>query len=648
MTSNSDSAAPRKKYLITSALPYVNNEVHLGNIIGSVLSADVYARYCKARGRETLYICGSDEYGTATETKAISEGVTPQELCERYHKRHVEVYDWFNIAFDKFGRTPTQQQTDIAQDIFTKLYKNGYLEERETTQPFCESHGSFLADRFVIGTCSICGDPGAKGDQCERCGSLLDPLEPEPETKLDSDPEQGDPPEQRATGFLINPRCQLDGATPVRRTTKHTFIKLDTLKDKIVDWFRKASVEGSWSQNGIGITQSWIDKGLKPRAITRDLKWGTPVPLPGYEDKVMYVWFDACIGYVSITATHTDDWEKWWKNPDEVKLYQFMGKDNVVFHSIVFPGSQLGTGEKWTQVHHISTTEYLNYENTKFSKSKGIGVFGHNAKETGVSSEIFRYFLLSRRPETSDSEFTWNEFIDANNSDLLKNFGNFVNRVIKFVAAKYDSIVPDYTKYKDEYLEQHESKLNKQLAIYLAHLDAVKLRAGLADAMSISDLGNKLLQDNKLDNRLFAEEPDRCAAVVGTALNHIYLLASVMEPYMPATAQSVYEQLGFMPAPKPQIPETVSMNSPFVKPGQSIGKAAYLFTQIKPEKEKEWREAFGGEEVRKQRELEAAKKEEKKAAKKKKQAEKAKKAAKLVQQGVEKVIEALGNSGGIN
>ncbi|OMP83678.1 Methionine--tRNA ligase, cytoplasmic [Diplodia seriata] len=636
----------KRNILVTSALPYVNNIPHLGNIIGSVLSADVFSRYCKARGYPTLYVCGSDEYGTATETKAIDEGLTPQELCDKYHKIHADVYKWFNIGFDKFGRTPTQQQTDIAQDIFMKLHKNGYLEEKTTVQPYCEQHGSFLADRFVEGECSICGDPGARGDQCDKCGNLLDPLEPEPEAKAPASSDEPEPVgEAKATGYLINPRCKLDGAAPVKRETKHVYIRLDELKDRIVEWFKEASVDGKWSSNCIQITQSWIDKGLKPRGITRDLKWGTAVPLPGYEEKVMYVWFDACIGYVSITATYTDEWEKWWRNPENVQLYQFMGKDNVQFHTIIFPGSQLGTGDKWTKIHHLSTTEYLNYEDTKFSKSKGVGVFGNNAKDTGIPSDVWRYYLLSRRPETSDSEFKWKDFIDANNNDLLKNLGNFVNRVIKFVAAKYDSVVPDYTKYKDEdqYLKKHEEAVNELLKTYIGHLENVKLKAGLSTVLHISALGNKLLQDNKLDNRLFSEEPERCAAVVGMALNHIYLLSSVTEPYMPATARGgvtdkgepiagIFQQLGVDPVP--YIPEHWSTGT--IKPGHKIGKAGYLFNQIKPEKEQEWREAYGGEEAQKAKKLEAEKRAAKKAQKEKDKAKKAaKKAAAAAAGGVE-------------
>ncbi|GAM89717.1 hypothetical protein ANO11243_077560 [Dothideomycetidae sp. 11243] len=592
----------QRNILITSALPYVNNVPHLGNIIGSVLSADVFSRYCKARKYNTLYVCGTDEYGTATETKAIEEKVTPQELCDKYFKIHSEVYKWFEIGFDIFGRTPTHQQTDIAQDIFLKLHKNGYLEEKTTVQPYCEQHKAFLADRFVEGECPICGYLDARGDQCDKCGHLLDPLD------------------------LKNPRCKLDGASPIARETKHVFLLLDKLEQQVKEWSSASSKKGAWSANGIGITESWLNEGLKPRGITRDLTWGTDVPLPGYEDKVLYVWFDACIGYVSITANYTDQWEKWWRDPENVSLYQFMGKDNVPFHTVVFPSSQLGTGDKWTMLHHLSTTEYLNYEKGKFSKSRGIGVFGTAAQNTGIPADVWRYYLLSHRPETGDTEFEWDGFIAANNNELLKNFGNFVNRVIKFVnSANYDSVVPDYTKYADEdgQLEQHKREVNETLQKYEQEMEAVKLRAALQTALHLSYLGNRLLQHNKLDNALAKEQPERCAAVVGLALNHVHLLASVWAPYMPATSRNILTQLNMSEL---YIPEVWTSDS--IRPGHTIGKAAYLFSQIKPEKEKEWREMFGGEEARKAR----LEKEAKSAARR---AEKLAKKAKKAEQGGE-------------
>ena len=603
--------AGKKNVLITSALPYVNNVPHLGNIIGSVLSADVFSRYSKARGHPTLFICGTDEYGTATETKAIEENVTPQQLCDKYNRIHKDVYDWFEIDFDHFGRTPTQEQTDIAQDIFTKLHQNGYLDERETTQPYCEQHKGFLADRFVEGECPLCGYGDARGDQCDKCGHLLDPLD------------------------LKNPRCKLDGATPEARKTKHVYLLLDKLQEQVAAWNAQSHETGVWSENGMNITNAWLKEGLKPRGITRDLKWGTAVPLPGYDDKVLYVWFDACIGYVSITATYTKHWEQWWRNPENVSLYQFMGKDNVPFHTVVFPCSQLGTGDKWTMLNTLSTTEYLNYEGGKFSKSRNIGVFGSSAKETGVAPDVWRYFLLMRRPETSDTEFQWDGFIAANNNELVNNFGNFVNRILKYVnSANYDSVVPTppaLGAVRDEVqqgLAAHVKEANDILQRYRDEMDAVHLKAGLVTARELSSLGNKLLQDNRLDNALFQNERPRCDAVVYTALNHVHLLASVIAPYLPATTRAILSQLQ---AELLIIPAgTWSADS--IPPGHKIGKAAHLFKNIKPEKEQEWRELFGGDELKKQKEADAAKKAARKADKEKK---KARKAAERGEVGVE-------------
>ncbi|KAI1081275.1 tRNA synthetases class I (M)-domain-containing protein [Whalleya microplaca] len=592
----------KKNVLITSALPYVNNVPHLGNVIGSVLSADVFSRYSKLRDRPTLFICGTDEYGTATETKALETGQTPQELCDEFHKKHKDVYDWFEISFDYFGRTTTEKQTEIVQDIFLKLHKNGFLEERTTTQPYCEKHNSFLADRFVEGTCPKCQYDDARGDQCDKCGNLLDPFE------------------------LINPRCKVDGATPVARDTTHIFLLLNKLQPDIQSWFEKSSKEGGWPQNGIAITNSWLTRGLEGRSITRDLKWGVPVPLPGFEGKVIYVWFDACIGYPSITANYTDQWELWWRDPENVKLYQFMGKDNVPFHTVIFPGSQIGTTDKWTQLNHLSTTEYLNYENTKFSKSRGVGVFGDSAKETGVPPSVWRYYLLSVRPETSDSQFVWSDFVMANNNELLANFGNFINRIVKFVNSKCEGTVPEFSaSYTDDSFDFPGwiSKVNALLAEYNDLMEGVHLRSGIRKFLEISAQGNLLLQ-TRLDNKSFEAHPERIKTVIGLALNLCSLLASISSPYMPATARSIIEQLN---TPLAFIPDT--FNTEALKPGHKIGKAAYLFTRIDEKKISEWKDKYAGTQSSRDAEAEAKRKkqEDKERKKAKKAAQKATEAA---------------------
>jgi methionyl-tRNA synthetase len=533
-----------------------------------------------------LTIVGTDEYGTTSETRALVEKCTPQQLCDKYHKIHAAVYSWFNISFDIFGQTTTQLQTDITHDIFLKLHQNGFLKEQMTTQLYCQQHNSFLADRFIEGECPSCGYADAHGDQCDFCGQLVDPLE------------------------LKNPRCKVDGATPVTKDTKHMFLELDKLQPEIELFFQQSATKGAWSNNGKEITSAWLKEGLKPRSITRDMKWGTPVPLPGYEDKVIYAWFDACIGYISITANYTDQWQQWWRNPDDVQLYQFLGKDNVAYHTVIFPGSKIGTRDTWTKLHHLSTTEYLTYEGGKFSKSRGIGVFGDSAQKTGVPSDVWRYYLISHRPETSDSEFNWDSFISANNNLLLKNLGNFVSRVVNFVNSKnFNYVVPDYTQYHELSFDMWKEQINGLLADYIQKMDAVKLRGALSTVLSISQQGNVFLQSNSLDNKLAEKEPLRCAAVIGLAVNLIHLLASVISPFMPDTAKSMNAQLRAEPL---AIPDYWNANS--IKPGHEVGKAAYLFSNIKPEKGQEWREMFGGQEAERVREEEAARKAAKKTA----------------------------------
>lgn len=556
-----------RNVLITSALPYVNNVPHLGNIVGSVLSADIFARYCKARNYNTLFICGTDEYGTATETKALEEGVTPRELCDKYHKIHSDVYKWFQIGFDYFGRTTTNQQTDIAQEIFTKLNNNGYLEEQTMKQLFCPVHKSFLADRFVEGECPKCHYEDARGDQCDKCGGLLDPFE------------------------LINPRCKLDNATPEIRFSDHIFLSLDKLEGSVADWVKKASVEGNWSKNSRTITNSWLKDGLKPRCITRDLVWGTPVPLEKYKDKVLYVWFDATIGYPSITANYTKNWEQWWRNPENVKLYQFMGKDNVPFHTVIFPASQIGTGDKWTMLHHLNTTEYLQYEGGKFSKSRGIGVFGNNAQDSGVSPSVWRYYLAAVRPESSDSHFSWDDFVARNNSELLANLGNLVNRLVKFVNAKYNGVVPSFDIKNLANFPALKKDVEDILKNYIDEMELGHERRALEIAMSLSARGNLFLQENKLDNTLFSEQPDKSDAVVAVGLNILYAVASVVGPFIPETSEKIYKMLN---APALKIDNEFHLA---ILEAHNINKAEYLFQRIDEKQIEQWRQKYGGKQT---------------------------------------------------
>lgn len=567
-----------RNVLITAALPYVNNIPHLGNIIGCVLSADVYARYCRTRGWNTLYIGGTDEYGTATETKAAQEGCTPKQICDKYNKMHAEVYQWFNIDFDSFGRTTTQKQTEICQEIFWDLHKNGYLSEQVVEQLYCDKCERFLADRFVEGTCPLvgCGFEDARGDQCDGCGKLINAIE------------------------LIEPRCKLCSASPKMRSSTHLFVNLGQLSPKLEAYLKQSFTNAGWSPNARAITESWLRDGLKPRCITRDLKWGTPVPMKGFTDKVFYVWFDAPIGYLSITANYTDQWEKWWKNPKEVELYQFIGKDNVPFHSVIFPSSLLGTGVDYTIVNHLNATEYLNYEGQKFSKSRGVGVFGDQAARTGIDSDIWRFYLLYMRPETTDTQFFWNDFMVKNNSELLNNLGNFINRSLKFVANFYDGKIPEACIADDDLFLM--SLVNRELQSYLAEMDRIKIRDCLKRILAISRLGNQYLQDNQPWKLLKGSDAEkkRAATVTCVGANLTCLLSILLEPYMPATSAVIWNQLN-LTKDIAALAENAAF-SQYLPTGHQINKPAPLFKKLDESLLKELKEKFAGKQQPKQEE----------------------------------------------
>lgn len=563
-----------KNILVTSALPYVNNYPHLGNIIGAVLSADVYARYSRQRLRNTLYVCGTDEYGTATETKAQQEKLTPRQICDKYHTLHKEVYDWFDIHFDVFGRTSTERQTEIVQEIFWDVYNNGYVTRDAIVQLFCEKvcH-RFLADRYVNGTCPNCGYDDARGDQCDACGHMLNPEE------------------------LIRPKCATCRNPPVPRSTEHLFIDLPKIEGRLKTWAEEAAVKGRWTPNAKSMTETWFRDGLKPRCITRDLKWGVPVPLEGFKDKVFYVWFDAPIGYPSITASLCGDkWREWWipEEGKDVQLIQFMGKDNVPFHTIVFPSSLLATGKKWTMLHHISTTEYLNYESGKFSKSRGIGVFGNDARESGIPSEVWRYYLILNRPEGSDSVFAWEDLAVKNNDELIKTLGNYINRTVTFLDKFFDGVVPEMVR--DEENDEFVKMINVELKDYIDALDKVSLKAGLKKAMAIASLGNLYLQ-RKQPWKLI-KDGNRVAA--GSSLtfsaNLCVLVTVVLEPFLGTKfSKKVYKQLGleYKPLVNNVIPDTFEPTT-WVKPGQKCGKPAILFTALTKDQIETFRNRYGG------------------------------------------------------
>ena len=502
-----------KKRLITSALPYVNNIPHLGNLT-QVLSADVFARFCRSRGYETMYVCGTDEYGTASETRALQEGVTPRELCDHYHEIHKAIYRWFDIDFDYFGRTSTPLQTEIVQAIFKACDDNGFITEKESEQLYCPNCGRFLADRFVKGTCPHCGNEDARGDQCEKCGTLLDPTE------------------------LVDPKCSVCRATPVVKKTKNLYINLPKLLPQLQAWMDKASVDGFWAKNAVQTTMSWIRDGLQERCITRDLKWGIPVNKPGYEDKVFYVWFDAPIGYISITANKTKDWEYWWRDPENTELFQFIGKDNIPFHTVVFPATLLGTKEKWTMLYHMSSTEYLNYEGGKFSKSKGIGIFGNDVEETGIPADVWRFYMFYNRPEKSDFTFTWLDFQEKVNKELIGNLSNLVNRTLTFVKRFYDGHIES-----GEFDEDLLSEIRKREEEITAALERADEKDAIRAIFELSDVGNKAFQEGE-PWKARKENPEKAARLLRTLMYLIRDLGVMVAPYMPSTGKKILSFIG--------------------------------------------------------------------------------------------------------
>ena len=588
-----------KKRLITSALPYVNNIPHLGNLT-QVLSADVFARFCRSKGYETLYICGTDEYGTASETRALQEGVTPRELCDHYHAIHRDIYKWFNISFDYFGRTSTPKQTEIVQHIFNEVDKNGYISEKESEQLYCPECKRFLADRYVTGTCPHCGDTGARGDQCDKCGTLLDPTE------------------------LIDPKCSVCGHTPILKKTKHLYINLPKALPLLQKWMDKASVEGFWAKNAIQITNSWIRDGLQERCITRDLKWGIPVPKEGFEDKVFYVWFDAPIGYISITANATDKWEYWWRDPENTELFQFIGKDNIPFHTVIFPSSLLATGEKWTMLHHMSSTEYLNYEGGKFSKSRGIGIFGNDVQETGIPADVWRFYMFYNRPEKQDFTFTWKDFQEKINKELIGNLSNLVNRTLTFVKRFYDGNLGEGAL--DEELKAQIIEKEKEITDSLERADE---RDALRAIFALSDIGNKAFQASE-PWKLRNEDPEKAKAILRTLVYLIRDLGVMVTPYMPSTGDKI---LAFVSSPSSTWNDCGTFNGEL-----KVGEISLLFEKLEDKRVDELREKYSGSQSeREEKKAEEPAKKEKKE-KKNKDEGKMDESKSLLENWAEKVI----------
>ncbi len=456
-----------EKRLITAALPYVNNIPHLGHIVGSHLPADIFARYCRLKGYKTLYIGGTDEHGTPSLIAAKEHNVSVEEFCSKVYELHKKIYDWFDISYDNFSRTSRKIHHELTQEFFKEIHKNGYISEAPIKQFYCPKDKMFLPDRYVTGTCKICGYEHARGDQCEKCTSVLD------------------------TSTLIDAKCTICSTTPEIKESKHLFLRFDELSPKLEAWLKK---QKHWRHQVLNLALSWIKEGLKERCITRDLKNGVKVPLKGFEDKVFYVWFDAPLGYVSSTKEHTEEWESYWKAKDS-KIYHFIGKDNIPFHTIFWPASLIANG-KYDLPYNVVGLQYLNYEGGKFSKTHKRGVFCEHIPKTGINSDVLRAYLTFLIPETDDTEFKWSEFEKRVNSDLIGNLGNFINRTLTFAQNKLNGEIkkPEIlTEKEEEFLKNIEQKINKIEELF----EKVELRPAFQEILSLSDVGNKFFNDTE-------------------------------------------------------------------------------------------------------------------------------------------------------
>ena len=497
-----------KKYLITSALPYVNGELHLGHLIGCWLPSDVYARFCRACGRDVLYVCGADEHGTPAVVGAAAENMPVIEYNNKYYEKHLRAVRDFNLSFDLYGRTHTEKQEKLIHELFSRLDQLGLIEERETIQPFSIDDNMFLADRQLVGTCPKCGFDGARGDQCDKCSATYEATE------------------------LINPRSTISGSDKIEmRPTKNLFFLASRVEDTWKDWL--ATHTPKWSHSAAAIARGWANEGLRDTSITRDLPWGIPVNKPGYENKVFYVWFDAPWGYVSISQAANENWADWWKNPD-THYAQFMGKDNVKFHAVFFPEQQLAMNDNWKTVDMLKGMNFLNFEGGKFSKSQKRGIFLDSAIAV-APADYWRYALLANAPETDDNDFTIARFADVVNKDLNGMLGNFVSRVCKLTAKNFGNNVPNAGASDPEL----ESQINEKLAELTSALDACEFRAAIAALRGLYAIGNEYM--TKCEPWALVKNGDMAGA--GQCLNECFqlidLFARVSAPFIPNAAEKM-------------------------------------------------------------------------------------------------------------
>ena len=543
-----------KRYTITAALPYTNGPIHIGHLAGVYVPADIYARYLRNRGKDVAFICGSDEHGVAIALKAKMENKTPQQIIDYYDKLIRDSFNSFGISFDNYSRTSRRIHYETSQEIFKDLNKKKIFQEIESEQLYDSEAKQFLADRYVIGTCPLCQNAEAYGDQCESCGSSLSATE------------------------LINPKSTLSGSKPKMRNTKHWYLPLDKFENFINEWIIKGH-KSDWKQNVYGQVKSWIDNGLKPRAVTRDLDWGIPVPIDGAEGKVLYVWFDAPIGYISSTKewayNNGIDWEPYWKDK-ETELIHFIGKDNIVFHCIIFP-IMLHASGSYILPKNVPANEFLNLEGEKISTSKNWAVWLHDyLKEFPNQQDTLRYVLTSNAPETKDNNFTWDEFQSRNNSELVAIYGNFINRIVVLTNKYYGGINPVIESRLPE-----DEKIIDQIGIIVKKIglsiEKFRFREASQNLMQIARIGNKYLAE-KEPWKLIDKNPKRVSEIINTALQIAACLALVSEPFLPFTYEKLLSILNIKSL-------KLSWNDAFMKnklvpSGHQINKATLLFKKI--------------------------------------------------------------------
>jgi len=499
-----------RRYLITSALPYANGPLHIGHLAGVYVPSDIYTRYLRMKGVDVISICGSDEHGVPITLKARNEGITPQEVVDRYHAINKKAFEDFGISFDIYSRTSNKIHYETASDFFLKLYNKGEFVEKTSEQYYDEEAGCFLADRYIVGTCPHCGNENAYGDQCEKCGTSLSPNE------------------------LINPHSTISGSKPVLRETLHWYLPLDRYEGWLRQWILEDHKE--WKTNVYGQCKSWIDQGLQPRAVSRDLDWGVPVPVEGAEGKVLYVWFDAPIGYISATRELTPDWEKYWKDP-ETKMVHFIGKDNIVFHCIIFPAMLRAEGS-YILPDNVPANEFLNLENDKISTSRNWAVWLHEYLEDFPGKQdVLRYTLCSNAPETKDNDFTWKDFQARNNNELVAILGNFVNRTLVLTNKYYDGQVParGETTEADRAVLSEIKKIKENVE---SSLELYRFREALREAMNLARLGNKYLADSE-PWKLASSDPERVKTIMNISLQITANLTIVLEPFLPFSMKTL-------------------------------------------------------------------------------------------------------------